>query len=379
MRGYLKRFFTICISVALSSSLLSQEVKIEGRIKSDRVVQIVLLNYSTGVVNVADSSKLNNGEFRFVHKLNEVTSATLIVLFKAQPEQKRGDREITQLYIEPGNIYIDIQDSVKFAVVSGSKSHLESLELKKRTLPYSVKMQEIVAQASKMMIKGDTENARVVGARFPAVERQMKDSVLLPYLVNNPASPIALSILQQYAGYDFDSHKIESIFLSFPESVRNSPSGVLYKDKIEIAKRVALGSYAHNFTQNDTLGNPVTLNSFRGKYLLLDFWASWCAPCRKENPNLVKAYNAFKDRNFTILGVSLDEPGKFKDWTSAIRKDGLIWTNVSDLNRKENEVAKLYGITNIPQNFLIDPQGKIIARNLKGEELHKVLDKILPQ
>lgn len=133
-----------------------------------------------------------------------------------------------------------------------------------------------------------------------------------------------------------------------------------------------------NFTQNDTLGNAVSLASFKGKYVLLDFWASWCGPCRAENPNVVKAYNKYKDKGFTILSVSLDQPGKHQAWMDAIHKDGLTWTHVSDLKFWDNEVAKQYGIRAIPQNFLIDPEGKIIAKDLRGDELTKTLSELFP-
>ncbi|MGA1646596.1 MAG: peroxiredoxin family protein, partial [bacterium] len=124
-------------------------------------------------------------------------------------------------------------------------------------------------------------------------------------------------------------------------------------------------------TQNDTLDQPVSLSSFRGKYLLIDFWASWCGPCRQENPNVVKVFNQFKDRGFTVLGVSLDRPGQKDKWMKAIHDDQLTWTHVSDLKFWYNAISKQYGIRAIPQNLLLDPTGKIIAKNLRGEDLVK--------
>jgi peroxiredoxin len=132
---------------------------------------------------------------------------------------------------------------------------------------------------------------------------------------------------------------------------------------------------APEFSQPDINGQPVSLSSFRGKYVLLDFWASWCRPCREENPNVVAAYNQFKDKNFTVFGVSLDE--NKEAWQKAIDKDGLTWTHASDLQFWNNAAATLYGVQSIPANFLIDPQGNIIAQDLRGEELVKTLEKHL--
>lgn len=132
---------------------------------------------------------------------------------------------------------------------------------------------------------------------------------------------------------------------------------------------------APDFTQPDTTGAPVSLSSFRGKYVLVDFWASWCGPCRQENPNVVKAYNQFKDKNFTILGVSLD---KNRDaWLQAIKNDGLAWNHVSDLKYWNNEAAALYQVQSIPYNVLIDPMGKIIAEDLRGGDLINTLNSVL--
>ena len=132
---------------------------------------------------------------------------------------------------------------------------------------------------------------------------------------------------------------------------------------------------AQDFTQPDVNGNPVSLSQFKGKYVLVDFWASWCGPCRKDNPNVVKAYNAFKDKNFTILGVSLDQN---KDaWQKAIQQDGLTWTQVSDLKFWDNAAAALYGVQAIPYNVLVDPAGNIIAENLHGEEIIQTLQKVI--
>lgn len=148
----------------------------------------------------------------------------------------------------------------------------------------------------------------------------------------------------------------------------------------QMSKAVAtswVGKEAPDFSMPDINGKEVKLSSFRGKYVLVDFWASWCGPCRSENPNLVNAYNQFKNKNFTVLGVSLDRPGQKDKWLQAIKDDKLAWTNISDLQFWNSPVVSLYGFDGIPFNVLLDPQGKVIAESLRGPELEGKLEEVL--
>jgi peroxiredoxin len=139
---------------------------------------------------------------------------------------------------------------------------------------------------------------------------------------------------------------------------------------------VGIGRIAPDFELPDTLGNMVKLSSFKGKYLLLDFWASWCPVCRESSPGVLKAYIHYRDKNFNILSVSLDKPDAKQTWLNAIHHDGLLWTQVSDLKFWQSPIVSLYKLTALPQNFLIDPDGKIIARNLDGDELSAKLAEV---
>ena len=166
------------------------------------------------------------------------------------------------------------------------------------------------------------------------------------------------------------------MYINLSPALKATEPGRLLGIAINELKATAIGVAAPDFTQNDADGTPVKLSSFRGRYVLIDFWASWCGPCRQENPNVVKVFNKYKTKKFTILGVSLDRPDGKADWLAAIKNDNLTWPQVSDLKYWNNEAAALFFVRSIPQNFLIDPNGKIIAKGLRGEDLENKLAEI---
>jgi len=191
----------------------------------------------------------------------------------------------------------------------------------------------------------------------------------------HPGSYISAFELYSNFSYDPDPDELEGPYNALDSSVRHSYFGRRLSETIDAAKKTAVGKPAPDFTQTDTKGKPVALSSFKGKYVLVDFWASWCGPCRAENPAVVKAYRQYRSKGFSILGVSLDE--KKDKWEEAIKKDGLNWIQVSDLKGWKNSVAQLYGINGIPMNYLLDKEGKIIAKGLRGEDLEKKLAELV--
>lgn len=292
----------------------------------------VYLKYYTGKQTKIDSAVLRKGKFEIHGYLSDINRG----IFYVNPKGTGTSREdYRYLYIDKGTTVLNSTGTARAATASGTQIIAE----------------DIAYQAA--LAQGTVEQ----------------------FIKANPSSIICLRAL--YADIaNVEPQKLESLFLGLSPKIQQSNDGKGLLSTLQGLKRVAIGQTAPDFSQADTTGKAVQLSSFRGKYVLVDFWASWCGPCRKENPTLIRLYQSYKGSNFEILGVSLDALSGKNDWIEAIHTDQLIWPQVSDL-KAENEAAKLYGVTAIPQNFLIDPNGRIIAKNLKGAELEKKLADIL--
>ncbi len=356
---------------------IDKQVKIKGSIDFVEPVQKLYISYTNEEGTVSDTAELKNSKFKFEIKANEPVLAYMTARLKPLEGQTRYRYQKIPIFLEPGTIKITIKDSLKFAIISGSKAHDAFIELNKLQSPFDIRNQELRRKSIELSQEKKEDELKKITEEMEKLDAEKREKAFHLYLENNITSPIALYVLKLYAGYDIDAKLIEPYFEKLTASVKQSQSGVFFKDQIETAKKTGVGVYAMNFSQADTLGNMVSLSSFKGKYVLLDFWASWCGPCRAENPGLVKSFKNYKDKNFTVLSVSLDRPDKKQAWLDAIHKDGLTWTHVSDLNFWDNAVAKQYGIRAIPQNLLLDPTGKIIAKNLHGDELDKKLKSVL--
>ncbi len=203
---------------------------------------------------------------------------------------------------------------------------------------------------------------------------QTKDE-LIQEINKNLNKTETIRLIQRVGGYDPDYKEMTELFKKLDKNVKKSNEGKIFERYLKNLQNVSIGKKAPGITQFDLDGNPYSLQDLKGKYVLIDFWASWCPPCRAENPNLVKTYAQFKDKNFEILGVSFDKD--FNNWKKAVQDDNLTWKHISDLQHWNNGAATVYGIKAIPQNVLVDPNGIIIGRNLHGEELNKKLQEVL--
>lgn len=281
-----------------------------------------------------------------------------------------------RLFLFAGNEHINISASsadLSDVVISGSPSQSDYEEFINHIKPLG----DFVNYYRAQMQSAQTQEAHDSATIMLNTAYNIYQTSIDRFITRRKNSPVA-ALLLAYS-YDMDPNKdvvlLEKRFHTLDAAALENRYAEGVKRVIENGKIGAVGTKALEFSQQDTAGKKISLSQFKGKYVLLDFWASWCRPCRMENPNVVAAYNEYKNKNFTILSVSLDQD---KDnWINAIKTDHLNWTHVSDLQFWSNEVAKLYRVESIPQNFLIDPNGTIVAKNLRGEDLKAKLREVL--
>jgi len=293
------------------------------------------------------SGIVNKGMFSF--KGNVTDPGLKIIVFNKNPPY-------ISLFLDNSNIIITgNKDSLEKALITGSVLNDQFIIFNNTINPYL--------------------NLFLPEADIDSLSGANASKVLEGFVKKYPSSYVSPLAILRHFQVSNDGEKMDALYNSLDAQIKAAPISQYISQQIVEAKKNPLGVVLPDFTQLDTSGNALSLSSLKGKYVLVDFWASWCGPCRQENPNLVSAFQRYKNKNFTVLGVSLDKAKK--PWMDAIKMDNLTWPQVSDLKGWQNAVAQQFQIYSIPQNFLVDPSGKLIAKNLRGAALDQKLASLL--
>ena len=363
------RFIYIFLAIAIfACTPKAPEIgyKITGTIDSLKDGQVILKRYFDGNWNNIDTSTVQSEKFEFTGKVD-------------LPEMYRIEISDTLPYIpvfvDNNNINITGKlDSLKLAMVSGSKIQEEYETFLNEFLTYKNELDSVEDLYVTAKHKGNVARMNELDTLYESIADKQAQA-MMPDVLKNNSSIVSAYVTWTKLVYNLNLDELEAISTNFDSTISKSVYAIMLKDYLLVRRRVDIGQPAVDFTMNDPDGKPVSLSSLYGKYLLIDFWASWCSPCRRENPNVVKAYKQFHKKGFDVIGVSFDKTREA--WLKAIKDDKLDWTHVSDLKFWGNEAGKAYGIRSIPSNVLLNPDGVIIAKNLFGKDLEMKLQELL--
>jgi peroxiredoxin len=287
-----------------------------------------------------------------------------------------GQRAKTILFVENAEMTVSGNaGNLEQITVTGSKSHDEYNEVNSRIQEIGEEYMALYQEAREAAAAGDETKAAELMQQVEEMY-ESTNTMQADFVRNNPgsyAAPYFLSRVQ----YGMEVDELDKLVSALDPKLDEVPSIVTLKERIEKLKTVAVGQVAPDFTMNDSDGNPVKFSDIykQNEYTLLDFWAAWCGPCRQENPNIVAVYNDYKDKGFSVFGVSLDRDRDA--WLKAIDDDNLTWPHVSDLAYWNNSAAQLYAVNSIPSSLIVDKNGKIIAKNKRDEELRETVSELL--
>lgn len=372
----MNRFSIFVVCFALLIPFIGQaqsDYLLNGKFSKQDISGKVYLHHLLDGKQIRDSAEIKNGVFVISGKVNQPEKAYLEIKYKEPAGKlKLENREI---YLDKEQFSISILESLKSAEIKNSAINSDWQKYREVDAESRVALNDVIAEYRDSS-KADGTDTCVLNRRKLKVKEanNLLNNILANYVLQNPDNYFSFSALDQIAGPYMEAEKIENLFKELSPRLKSSPQGKELRSVIDLALTTSIGKVAPGFTLKDINNKEVSLAEYRGKYVLLDFWASWCGPCRAENPNVVKAYEQNKSKNFTVLGLSVDRKVDRNKWLKAVEEDSLPWAQIIDV--AENSVADVYSIKSIPANYLINPEGVIIAKNLRGTELLKVLGEL---
>jgi len=346
-----------------SCSQPKNQFEISGNIAQATEDWVVLARFVDNDLLPVDSLQVKKGKFDFkgIVEIPEM----YYLHFKA-------DNKYLGFFVEPGKL--SITGTFDQPVYEGMPTQALYDKLQNELHAWDDEFEIISNQYREASARGDEATKKAIEERAVVIEAE-RNNHILSFVEANTSSVVAPFLLYTNL-QSFEAEKVDELRNKLDASVHTSIYYTMLNEELEKLLQLAIGREAPVFSQNDPDGNPISLDSFRGKYVLIDFWASWCQPCRIENPSLVAAYAKYNPKGFEIFGVSLDRDRDA--WLKGVADDKLTWPQVSDLQYWNNEASRLYSISSIPANFLLDPNGIIIAKNLRGEQLETKLAELLP-
>ena len=382
MKLKMKKIFLFVSAVALfaSCSKTENEYTISGTVKGVDGKNVILEKQDeneSGKLIPIDTVKVENGKFEIKGSASEPSMHTLRI------DSKEG---LIDFILEKGEIKVAVDtDTIAKTKVSGTFNNDELTKFKddlkvtqKEVQKTSIAFQQ--ANTQKMMQAQSSKDTVVMNQLIKEYKKIQEplNNKYTSYAENNPKAFLSVLITQSLFNFpEPDFVKIKKIYNSLTSELKNTKPGKSIKEKLDNLDAVQIGKAAPDFTAPNPEGKNVSLKQSLGKVTIIDFWASWCAPCRQENPNVVALYNEFHDKGLNIIGVSLDQEDGAQKLNDAITADKLAWTHVSNLKFWQDPIAKKYNVRSIPATFILDASGKIVAKDLRGEELKAKVKELL--